>query len=170
MAFATYVLLVGVALGRQSKFHPDHLWFTASTAIIVVILEVLLLKFLCYLWNITAELPLADLLSFYGYKFVGAIVILLVRFVLPGWPTHVALLYSGLSCGFFLLRSLRNAVMSVPLAARGPGAPPPVNATFSGHPRPISPSPFEGPERRRRVQILFMAAVLQIVALWYLAG
>ena len=52
MAIVTYILLAALHSGLQSRFHPEILGVTASTAIVVVVLDFAFVKFGCYILNI----------------------------------------------------------------------------------------------------------------------
>ena len=52
MALVTYILLAALHSGLQSRFHPEILGVTASTAIVVVLLDFAFVKFGCYILNI----------------------------------------------------------------------------------------------------------------------
>lgn len=91
MALVSYILLAALHSGLQSRFHPEILGVTASTAILVVVLDFIVIKFGCYILNIqvrnfTLYSPnpvyafpcsvqgagqVTDLLAYGGYKFVG---------------------------------------------------------------------------------------------------
>eukprot|EP01137_Pigoraptor_chileana_P005402 Opistho-2@48420 len=71
MAFATYVLVVGLSLGTSSTFSPEALGITASSALMWLCVEVLAMYLGFYLLNISADIHMFDLFAFCGYKFVG---------------------------------------------------------------------------------------------------
>lgn len=52
MALVTYILLAALHSGLQSRFHPEILGVTASTALVVVLLDFAVIKFGCYILNI----------------------------------------------------------------------------------------------------------------------
>ena len=58
-------------MGKQDKFHPEVLGITSTTALFVVLFEVLFVKFGCYLLNVVGEVPWLDLIAYCGYQFVG---------------------------------------------------------------------------------------------------
>lgn len=147
MAFVTYIVLIGIDVGRQSKFHPEVLGLTASTATILIFFEVMFMKLCCYLLSVTTEIQWLDLIAYCGYKFVGAIFTLFVKFLVSGWAMYAAWIYTSLAMGFFLLRSLRHVMLSEGATIPGTG---------------ITPA------RKRRVQLLFLVAALQIVFMWVL--
>ncbi|CAO2584252.1 Protein YIF1A [Lemmus lemmus] len=71
MAFITYVLLAGMALGIQKRFSPEVLGLCASTALVWVFMEVLALLLGLYLATVRSELNTFHLLAYSGYKYVG---------------------------------------------------------------------------------------------------
>ncbi|KAL1921160.1 uncharacterized protein VTP21DRAFT_10876 [Calcarisporiella thermophila] len=151
MAFVTYVLLVGLIQGRARRFHPELLGLTASSAMATMIFEMVVIKLGCYLLNISTDIQLFDLLAYSGYKFVGVIITLLVKLVLPSWMAWATYLYTALAIGFFLveLRSLRYMVLpdsstTTTTAANAP------------------------PLRKRRVYFLFLISSLQLVFMFLL--
>eukprot|EP00158_Paraphelidium_tribonemae_P002205 Partr_v1_DN25195_c0_g1_i4_m76710 putative yip1 interacting factor homolog len=73
MSFLTYILLVGFQSGTESKFKPEVLTITASTAMFCTLCEVIYLRLGIYLLNVNMQdnhIALADLLSYSSYKFV----------------------------------------------------------------------------------------------------
>lgn len=147
-ALATYILVIGFKAGRES-FKPELLGKTASSALGVVLFEVILLKLGCYLFSVTSDSQLLDLISYCGYKFVGIILAVLARMILPekmAWGFWVVFLYTCLATGFFLLRSLRHIVLP--------------DASVS------AANPF----RKRRINLLFGIAAIQLFSCWILAA
>lgn len=106
MAFITYILLAGMALGiqkrwvifphivyimthnsypcitkQQSKkrgyvsflwrFSPEVLGLCASTALVWMIIEVLVMLLSLYLMTVHSDLSTFDLIAYSGYKYVG---------------------------------------------------------------------------------------------------
>ncbi|KAI4815495.1 hypothetical protein KUCAC02_005637 [Chaenocephalus aceratus] len=74
MAFITYILVAGLALGTQNKFSPELLGVQASSALVWLIMEVLAVLLSLYLVTVNTDLTTIDLLAFSGYKYVGMIV------------------------------------------------------------------------------------------------
>ncbi|KAL1925784.1 uncharacterized protein VTP21DRAFT_667 [Calcarisporiella thermophila] len=148
MAFVTYVLLVGLIQGRARAFHPEQLGITASSALATIGFEIFLMKLGCYLLNITSDSQVLDLLAYSGYKFVGVILTLLAKLLLPNWAviSWVVFFYTAFSVGFFLLRSLRYMVL-------------PDSSTTTA---------TASPQRKRRVYFLFVLAALQLVFMFVL--
>ncbi|KAI0794854.1 YIF1-domain-containing protein [Abortiporus biennis] len=142
MAFVTYILLAALNSGLQSRFHPEILGVTASTALVVLILDFAFIKFGCYILNIQGASQVLDLLAYDGYKFVGVIVTLLAGLLQPGRTVYfIVFIYSFLATAFFLLRSLRSVVL------------PDASST---------PTPTSAAQRSRRITFLFLLAVSQI--------
>lgn len=109
MAFVTYILLSALLAGLRGTFRPDLFGITATTAVIVVGLEILLLKFGCYILSISNESQLFDLIAYSGYKFVGIIVTIIIAEIfnagkgtggIIGW---VVFSYSFAALAFFLV-------------------------------------------------------------------
>ncbi|XP_043927925.1 protein YIF1B-A-like [Protopterus annectens] len=73
MAFITYILVAGLALGTQNRFSPEILGMQASSALVWLIIEVLAILFALYLVTVNADLTTIDLIAFSGYKYVGMI-------------------------------------------------------------------------------------------------
>ena len=110
MALVTYILLSTVLAGLRGSFHPELLGSITTTAIAVVIFEIVLLKVAMYILNITNDSQLMDLVAYSGYKFVGIIVTLALSEILSGGNGTGGLigwsifLYTFLANAFFLVR------------------------------------------------------------------
>ncbi|KAG8146878.1 hypothetical protein E2320_013960 [Naja naja] len=76
MAFITYILLAGMALGIQKRFSPEVLGMCASTAFVWMVMEVLALLLTLYIAELQSDLGTFDLLAYCGYKYVGMILTL----------------------------------------------------------------------------------------------
>ncbi|KAL7271533.1 Protein transport protein yif1 [Rhizina undulata] len=74
MAFVTYILLSTLLYGLAGNFHPELLGYIASFSFAIVFMEIIIIKFGCYILNITNDSQLLDLVAYSGYKFVGSIV------------------------------------------------------------------------------------------------
>uniref|UniRef100_A0A8C7B541 Protein YIF1 n=1 Tax=Neovison vison TaxID=452646 RepID=A0A8C7B541_NEOVI len=98
MAFITYVLLAGMALGIQKRFSPEVLGLCASTALVWVAMEVLALLLGVYLATVRSDLSTFHLLAYSGYKYVG-----------DGY--YVALAWTSSALMYFIVRSLRTAAL-----------------------------------------------------------
>lgn len=110
MAFVTYVLLCGLVLGTQDRFTPEQLGMTASSVLVWLILELVVIIATLYTTGISGNVKYLDLLSLCGYKYVGMIMIALsgLLFKLTGY--YVALGWMSLSIAFFMARTLRLVI------------------------------------------------------------
>ncbi|PWN17828.1 YIF1-domain-containing protein [Microstroma glucosiphilum] len=150
MSFVTYVLLISVILGLSNKFRPEILGLTASRALIIIGVELLLIKLACYLLNVQGNhYGILDLTSYAGYKFVPACVTLAASALkLGGLVWWMSFVYSFAALAFFLLRSLRHIIL--PDAASAPSS-------------SASVTTITHAQRNKRVQLLFIIAVLQFL-------
>lgn len=109
MAMVTYILFSVLLSGFRGDFHPELLGSLTTTAIAVVIFEIVCLKIAMYMLSINNDSQLLDLVAYSGYKFVGIIVTLLAAEILTpgrgtgGWVGWVVFIYTYLANGFFLV-------------------------------------------------------------------
>jgi len=160
MAFVTYILVSTLLAGLRGAFQPELLGYTATTAFVIVIFEILGLKLGCYLLSISNDSQLLDLVAYSGYKFVGIIVTLVVGEILSGgngtggWAGWTIFGYTFLANAFFLLRSLKYVLL-------------PENGgdNSRGSMQTVARS-----QRNRRTQFLFLYSyVVQFVFMWALS-
>ncbi|ELU01098.1 hypothetical protein CAPTEDRAFT_149416 [Capitella teleta] len=111
MAFVTYILVAGVALGTQNRFTPEHLGVTSSTALVWTILEIIILLIAMYVINVATDLKYLDLLAYCGYKYVGMLLALIGGLLFQSSGYYIVLLWTSISIAFFLVRSLKLAIM-----------------------------------------------------------
>lgn len=127
MAFITYLLVAGLALGTQNRFSPDSLGLQASSALAWLLLEVLAVLLSLYLFSLPTDLSTPDLLAFAGYKYVGMIAALLAGLLFGSTGYHAVLGWCCLSIFVFMVRSLRLKLLAeaaVGVAGRGSRSPP----------------------------------------------
>jgi protein transport protein YIF1 len=127
MALVTYILLSTMMAGLQGAFNPELLGYTATYAFFVVGIEILLLKFGCYLLSISNDSQLLDLVAYSGYKFVGVIATVLVSEIsnggkgTGGWIGWTIFSYTFLANALFLVRNcgalLLGQILTVLLVA-----------------------------------------------------
>ncbi|XP_033928037.1 protein YIF1B [Melopsittacus undulatus] len=112
MAFITYILVAGLALGTQSRFSPDSLGLEASSALGWLLLELVAVLLCLYLLSISTDLSTMELLAMAGYKYVGMIIGLLsgLLFGRPGY--YVVLSWCCFSIFIFMIRTLRLKLLS----------------------------------------------------------
>ncbi|KAL4648889.1 protein YIF1A [Arapaima gigas] len=112
MAFITYILLAGMALGIQKRFSPEVLGLCASTALVWVVIEVLVMLLGLYLLTVHSDLSTFDLIAYSGYKYVGMIFTVLGGLLFGTDGYFVALAWSSCALMFFIVRSLRTKILS----------------------------------------------------------
>lgn len=111
MSLVTYILLQTLLAGLRGQFQPELLVATASWAFLIVSFEIGSLKLGTYLLNISNDSQLLDLVAYSGYKFVGAIVTLLVSEIVNGgkgtggWAGWTVFIYTYLANALFLVSS-----------------------------------------------------------------
>lgn len=102
MSFITFVLLSGLKSGYSGKFSPSLMGFTASSSIIILFFELIIIYAGFYF--LQSALPaLLDLVSYCGYVFVPSVIIGALELVLGGqvyWPIF---LYFSIAFGSFLV-------------------------------------------------------------------
>ncbi len=69
MAFITYTLLSGYALGAKDKFTPEVLGMTASTCMVLLFLEVVMAKIAFYVIGTPSSPRIFDLIAYFTYKY-----------------------------------------------------------------------------------------------------
>ena len=111
MALITYILLSTVLAGLRGKFQPELLGSITTSAVGVVILEILILKVAMWVLSISNDSQLLDLVAYSGYKYVGVIVTLAVAEILSGgngtggWIGWTVFLYTFLANALFLVNT-----------------------------------------------------------------
>lgn len=111
MSLVTYILLSTLIAGLRGEFQPELLGYTASMALVVVVVEILGLKLGCYLLSISNQSQLLDLVAYSGYKFVGVIVTISVAEIVNGgkgtggWVGWTVFFYTFLANSLFLVRA-----------------------------------------------------------------
>lgn len=111
MAFVTYILMAGLALGTQDRFNPEQLGIQASSALVWLVIEVIVLLLTMYIMNIQTDLGYLDLIAFTGYKYVGMIAALSAGMISPTFGYYSVLIYTSCALAFFLVRTLRVQVL-----------------------------------------------------------
>mmetsp|Transcript_59130 Transcript_59130/g.122292 ORF Transcript_59130/g.122292 Transcript_59130/m.122292 type:complete len:315 (-) Transcript_59130:15-959(-) len=113
MGFVTYVVLYGVVRGIQETFAPEVLSATISSALVILVVEMALMKGALFMAG-AVNTPTLDLLALLGYKFLYLSLHLGVG-LLCGHGRRPAGFFYGLlvcglhiSCGFALWQALRR--------------------------------------------------------------
>ncbi|KAK2847138.1 hypothetical protein Q5P01_010137 [Channa striata] len=112
MSFITYVLVAGVALGTQNRFSPELLGVQASSALVWLIMEVLVVLLSLYLVTVNTDLTTIDLLAFSGYKYVGMIVGIVAGLLFGRAAYYLSLLWCCVAIFVFTIRTLRLKLLS----------------------------------------------------------
>ncbi|XP_055850704.1 protein YIF1B-A isoform X2 [Episyrphus balteatus] len=149
MAFITYVVAAGLMLGMQNRFSPEQLGIQASSALAYSIFELVVYSITLYVVNIKTSLKTLDLLAFSGYKFVIIVACLLTSTIFHSLGYYLALIYSSLTLGFFLLRTLKTKVLLETTAGASDG---PINYDPYGNPQQLD---YTG-DRKRKLYFLFL--------------
>ncbi|KAL1868557.1 hypothetical protein VTK73DRAFT_3613 [Phialemonium thermophilum] len=130
MSLVTYILLSTLIAGLRGQFQPELFGYTASKALVVVLVEILGLKLGCYFLSISNESQLLDLVAYSGYKFVGIIATTSVAAIVNGgagtggWLSWLVFFYTFFANSLFLMRSLRYVLFpSSAVDNRGPMQP-----------------------------------------------
>ncbi|XP_059759655.1 protein YIF1B isoform X1 [Balaenoptera ricei] len=112
MAFITYVLVAGLALGTQDRFSPDLLGLQASSALAWLTLEVLAILLSLYLVTVNTDLTTIDLVAFLGYKYVGMIGGVLMGLLFGKIGYYLVLGWCCVSIFVFMIRTLRLKILA----------------------------------------------------------
>ncbi|XP_042299973.1 protein YIF1B [Sceloporus undulatus] len=112
MAFITYILVAGLAMGTQNRFSPDLLGLQASSALAWLIVEVLAILLSLYLVTVNTDLSTIDLVAFSGYKYVGMIVGLLAGLLFGKTGYYLLLSWCCVTIVVFMIRTLRLKILS----------------------------------------------------------
>ncbi|OAA46977.1 ER to Golgi transporter Yif1 [Metarhizium rileyi] len=158
MALVTYILLSTLIAGLKGQFKPELLGYTATTGMVVVIVEMVALKLGCYLLGISSQSQLLDLIAYSGYKFVGIIATIVVAEILNGgkgtggWIGWAVFIYTFLANSLFLMRSLRYVLL--PETSGNTGGPMQTDSRA---------------KRNQRTQFLFFYSyIVQLFFMWLL--
>ena len=144
MAFVTYILLAGVALGTQDRFTPEQLGVVSSASLVWLVIEILAILFSMYVLQVSTDLKYLDLLAYCGYKYVGMLLILIGSMLFESSGYYITLLWCSITICFFLIRTLKLAI--IPHGAE--------DAYSHGN--------------KRRLYMLLVIALAQPVLMWWL--
>jgi len=96
-----------------SRFTPDVLGTTSSTAVATIILEVFLLKVSTWLCNFP-PIPILELVAYSGYKFVGITINIIAGIILGNYGFYGTFIFTILATCLFLVNTFR-ALIPTPL-------------------------------------------------------
>ncbi|GAM22386.1 hypothetical protein SAMD00019534_055610 [Acytostelium subglobosum LB1] len=111
MAFVTYYLLYGFQLGMSASFSPDKLGASISKGIIIWLLELGLFK-LGFFFTNSYSIPMYDMISYSGYKYVLLVLSTAVTILFGGAVTWGACAYISICIGIFIVKTLRVVLLS----------------------------------------------------------
>jgi len=112
MAFVTFILMNGLALGMADRFTPEELGMRASSALVWLTIEVVIILFSLYLVNAKTDLKTFDIIAYSGYKYVGMNLVMACGLFFNPTFYSVALAYTSFTIGYFLLKTLRLKILS----------------------------------------------------------
>jgi protein transport protein YIF1 len=168
MAFVTYILIIAIIHGLESRFHPELLGLTASRALAIILVEFALVKLGCYVLNIQGDHTMVDLIAYGGYKFVGTLVTLCVGLLgFEGVVYWGVFFYTFAANAFFIVSPPSNAAQLLLLRSLRPQL---RSLRYVVLPDPSSPSSvtITHSQRSKRIQFLFAIAVAQLPLCWAL--
>jgi len=143
MSCITYIILFAITMTTEGVFNPEILGGTALKVFSLLVGEVLLMKLICYLMSISADVAFLDLIAYSGYKFIGVIVVSILNNVTSKFFTYLVYAYVSLALGFFMLRSMKYFVLT--------------DQSLSAN-----------TQRRNKIHFLFFIALMEIVISWFL--
>mmetsp|Transcript_33772 Transcript_33772/g.34409 ORF Transcript_33772/g.34409 Transcript_33772/m.34409 type:complete len:276 (+) Transcript_33772:89-916(+) len=107
MSFLTYILLVGYVRGTANKFTPEVLIHSVWICIALQFVETGLMKL--GLNMLQVSIPILDLFSYTGYKYIGLCLSTILLFL--GSTFHIlSTFYTGFMLSYFILKTLAAAV------------------------------------------------------------
>lgn len=96
----------------QQRFTPEDLGKQSSTALAVLILELIVYTVVLYVTQIPSTLKWLDLLAYSGYKFVAMTTCIVIGILFNGFGYWLALLYCNAALAFFMTRTLYTKLKS----------------------------------------------------------
>uniref|UniRef100_A0A0E0HTL3 YIF1b n=1 Tax=Oryza nivara TaxID=4536 RepID=A0A0E0HTL3_ORYNI len=112
MAFGTYVVIAGYALGVLGRFTPEALTLQFTKGLLGWFLQVILIRVLLYTLG-SGEAPLLDIVAYAGYGFAGTSLAMLVRvFWSPSY--YFVLPWFSICTGVFLVKTMKRVLLGAP--------------------------------------------------------
>lgn len=114
MALLTYVLLCALCYGTAGKFDPEVLPDVATKCLVCQILEVIAIRIGFY--TMEAPVPLLDLLSYTGYKYLGLSVNMLSGLTMGNFfglghkSYYFTYLWTATAVSYFILKVMANCI------------------------------------------------------------
>jgi protein transport protein YIF1 len=113
MAIITYILLMGVLLGVYHNFTPEYLGLTASSAMVVIVLEILLIRVGFHVLGFPNPPSLLDLLAYCSYKFVGLPIALIVGIFAGSSALYLSVLVLAALNAIFMMRTMGGVMKPI---------------------------------------------------------
>ncbi|XP_073005187.1 uncharacterized protein [Typha latifolia] len=110
MAFGSYVVLAGFALGFMGKFTPEALSIQFTRGLAGWIMQVALLKGLLYSLG-GGESPLLDITAYGGYAFTGLSLAIVAR-LLWSYSYYFLMPWMSLCMGVFLVKTMKRVLFA----------------------------------------------------------
>lgn len=110
MAFGTFVVLAGFALGLLGKFSPESLSFQFTRALGGWLVEVVLLKGMLYYLG-SGEAPLMDVIAYAGYAFTGLSLALFGK-LLSAYAYYGLMVWVCVCMGVFLVKTMKRVLFT----------------------------------------------------------
>jgi len=107
MAFITYVLIVGFAMGTAGEFTPEILASTFSSGVVTLLLHLLILKAGLYILPNSSACSFFDLIAYHGYTYVGVVLTSLTVIFLPEWVQWLTWLVTSLCMAKFMVETFK---------------------------------------------------------------
>ena len=165
MAFVTFIMVMGYALGTAGQFHPEVLGLTASRSLILLFFEVVGLKAGLYLISVgpagLVAPSILDLVAYASYKYIHCILMILVGLLLGSVCFYSSILLLGATAALFMMRTMKR--VCTPTGSSGIGGDPSSPSMHGG----FSNSNYGQGKHRRNYFLLFIGA-MQIVFSWFL--
>lgn len=113
MSYVTYILVAGFVSGADGRFTPEVLASTASTGLVIVCLEVGTIKLALYLLHAggSAALTWFDLTALSGYKFLAAVLVVLVKALIGPYAGYAAIALLGGNIGTFMAKTMHQSLV-----------------------------------------------------------
>jgi len=113
MAFVTFILMNGLALGMNNSFTPEELGVRAYNMMFWFIIELIVTKLSLYLVSAKSDLTVFDHVSYAGYKYVGMNLVMAAGLFFNPTLYLITLVYTSLTVGYFLLKTLKLKIVQL---------------------------------------------------------
>jgi len=169
MAFVTFILAMGYALGTAGQFHPEVLGITASRSLVLLFFEVLGLKAGLYLISVgptAATTTLLDLIAYASYKYVHCIIMIIVGLLLGSLPFYASIVLLGAIAALFMMRTMKRVCTPAHGAGMPIGGEQGAAAIHGGF--NLGNGNSFGQGKHRRNYFLLLVGAVQILFSWFL--